>query len=113
MGLARKGIAFLKSPQFKRMIIKFIRFGDSLPVWQRVFVRVVLGLLMMLGGFLFFLPFFGIWMLPLGVLMIGTCIPFFDRKILRWQKKVEAEIQSAEQQDADVVVDCQNSKQAK
>lgn len=94
------------------MIIKFLRFGDRLPIGLRVFVRIVLGLLLMLGGFLFFLPVLGLWMLPLGVLMIGTCIPFFDRKIRRWQNKIEAEIQSAEQQDPDVVVDCQNPKQA-
>lgn len=39
-------------------------------------------------------------MFPLGVLMIGTCIPFFDRKIRRWGDKLESEIQASQTKDA-------------
>lgn len=54
----------------------------------------------MLGGVFWFLPILGLWMFPLGVLMIGTCIPFFDRKIRRWGDKLEAEIRASKQKDS-------------
>ena len=33
--------------------------------------------------------------------MIGTCIPFFDRKIRRWGDKLEAEIRASKHKDSE------------
>ena len=55
----------------------------------------------MLGGVFWFLPILGLWMFPLGILMIGTCIPFFDRKIRRWGDKLEAEVCASKQKDSE------------
>lgn len=38
-------------------------------------VRVPLGLLLILGGMLWFLPILGLWMIPLGLLLLAVDIP--------------------------------------
>jgi hypothetical protein len=38
-------------------------------------VRVPVGILMILAGFLGFLPIFGFWMLPLGLLLLAVDLP--------------------------------------
>ena len=78
------------------MILKFLNFGNRLPIILRVIVRVVLGLILIVGGILGFLPILGFWMLPLGVLMIGTCIPYFYRRIRVWMRRLRNEIRAAE-----------------
>ncbi|RDJ20120.1 hypothetical protein DWF00_16550 [Bosea caraganae] len=39
-------------------------------------VRLPAGLLLVLGGIFSILPFLGIWMLPLGLLLLAADIPF-------------------------------------
>jgi hypothetical protein len=46
-------------------------------------VRWPLGLALIAGGFLGFLPVLGFWMLPLGALLIGEDIPPVRRATLR------------------------------
>jgi hypothetical protein len=38
-------------------------------------IRIPLGLLLMLGGVAGFLPILGFWMLPIGALLIGQDVP--------------------------------------
>ncbi len=38
-------------------------------------VRGVVALLLMMGGVLSFLPFLGVWMLPLGLLLLAVDVP--------------------------------------
>lgn len=42
-------------------------------------LRIPIGLLLVLGGLLSFLPVLGIWMLPLGVLLLAQDIDFLKR----------------------------------
>lgn len=49
-------------------------------------------------------------MLPLGVLMIGTCIPYFYRRIRVWMRKLRNEIRAAEQSDTDPAASQQDPK---
>ena len=44
-----------------------------------VFVRVPLGLILVIGGVFSILPFLGLWMLPIGLLLLAIDLPF-----LRW-----------------------------
>jgi hypothetical protein len=44
---------------------------------ERRTIRMVAGVLFLLGGFLSFLPLLGIWMLPLGVVLLAEDIPLF------------------------------------
>lgn len=106
----KKVIGFLQSPLFKRMILKFLNIGSRLPIVLRVIVRVVLGLLLMIGGVFGFLPVLGLWMFPLGVLMIATCIPYFYRRIRVWMRKLRNEIRAAEQNETDLASNPQDSQ---
>ena len=58
-----------------------IRIGRfSLPLPGSRFWRVVLGLLLVLGGFAGFLPILGFWMIPLGVLVLSIDLALVRRK---------------------------------
>ena len=52
-------------------------------------LRILLGILLILGGMLGFLPILGFWMLPLGVIVLAKEIPAVDRlarrALLRWR----------------------------
>src|SRR5829696_8957429 len=45
------------------------------------FVRIPVGVLLVLGGVFSILPGLGIWMLPLGLLLIASDVPFLRRPI--------------------------------
>jgi len=50
-------------------------------------LRIPAGLLLILGGLLFFLPILGIWMLPLGLLLLAEDLPVLRSwrcRILDW-----------------------------
>ncbi|MGQ0457026.1 MAG: hypothetical protein ACT4OU_08185 [Hyphomicrobium sp.] len=55
-----------------------------------IFIRIPLGLLLILGGIFSILPFLGLWMLPLGLLLIAIDVPFVRRWVIRTWPKVEA-----------------------
>jgi len=42
-------------------------------------IRIVLGCLLLLGGLLWFLPIFGLWMVPLGLLVLAVDVPMARR----------------------------------
>ena len=44
-------------------------------------LRIPLALLMIAGGFVSFLPFLGIWMLPLGLPLLAVDLPFMRAPI--------------------------------
>ena len=46
-------------------------------------VRVPMGILLIVGGFLSFLPILGLWMVPLGALLLAQDIPFLRRPVGR------------------------------
>ena len=65
-------------------------------------VRLMVAILLVLGGIFSFLPILGLWMLPLGLLLISQDLPFLQKPLvtalawmekkwnllkLRWQKK--------------------------
>jgi hypothetical protein len=54
-------------------------------------VRIPLGILLVFGGIFSFLPILGIWMLPLGLLLLALDIPFLqgpvNRTIIWGQRK--------------------------
>lgn len=47
-------------------------------------IRIPLGLLLILGGVFSILPLLGIWMLPLGLLLIAYDVPFLRRPVGRF-----------------------------
>ena len=44
-------------------------------------VRIPVGLLLILGGVFSILPLLGIWMLPLGLLLIASDVPFLRKPV--------------------------------
>ena len=53
----------------------------------RIF-RIPLGLLLMVGGVFSFLPVLGIWMLPLGLMVLAVDIPFLRGPVARFMIKL-------------------------
>lgn len=76
-----------------RLNRQFDRIGKSVPAasgflsWIRRpssrLVRIPLGILLILGGVFSFLPVLGIWMLPLGLLLIALDLPFLQEPMNR------------------------------
>ncbi|MBZ8132586.1 hypothetical protein [Afifella sp. IM 167] len=58
-------------------------FGRSVPLPQSRLLRVGLGVLLVLGGCLWFLPVVGFWMLPLGLIVLSIDIPL----VRRWRRR--------------------------
>ena len=46
-------------------------------------VRMPVGILLIIGGFLGFLPVLGVWMVPLGALLLAQDVPFLRRPVGR------------------------------
>lgn len=77
------------------------RLKQKMPAWlanciawlvgpSAILIRLPLGLLFLAGGIFSFLPLLGIWMLPLGVLLIAVDVPFVRRWVVRTWPKIEA-----------------------
>ena len=55
-----------------------------------IWVRMPLSILLIFGGILSFLPILGVWMLPLGFLLLAEDVPFLQRplvKAFQWGEK--------------------------
>ena len=64
-------------------------------------VRIPLGILLLVGGLLSILPVFGLWMLPLGLLLLALDVPLLrrparrgtlciERRYVRWKRERRA-----------------------
>lgn len=78
----------------KRLDRQFDRIERNLPDrvsriirWLREpssrWVRIPAGLLLIVGGIFSFLPVLGVWMLPLGLLLLAQDLPFLRRPMRR------------------------------
>jgi hypothetical protein len=60
----------------ERHTVKSIKvLGKRMPVPANIFLRVGLGLLCIIGGIFSFLPILGVWMLPLGLMILSIDFP--------------------------------------
>jgi hypothetical protein len=70
--------------QFNR-IERMVPAGAKLLEWLRrpatKFIRIPIGVLLILGGVFSFLPILGIWMLPLGLLLLALDFAFLRTPI--------------------------------
>jgi len=60
-------------------VSKFIRW---LRTPSSFAVRLVIAILLILGGIFSFLPVLGVWMLPLGLLLIAQDVPFLQKPLV-------------------------------
>ena len=58
-------------------------FGRSVRLPENQIVRIGIGVLLVFGGFLGFMPVLGIWMLPLGIAVLSIDIPIVRRYSMR------------------------------
>ena len=63
--------------------IKFAGRTINLP--ESKVLRLTIGTLLMLGGLLWFLPILGLWMIPLGLIVLSADIAI----IRRWRRRGE------------------------
>lgn len=63
-------------------LIRFLRADHSR------LLRIPIGLLFIVGGVFSFLPVLGVWMLPLGVMLLALDIPFLRGPVARMMIKI-------------------------
>ncbi len=62
-------------PRFGARLLEFLRRPSA-----RI-IRIPLGILLVIGGILSFLPVLGIWMLPLGLILLAIDLPILQRPV--------------------------------
>lgn len=55
-----------------------------------ILLRLPLGIVLILGGIFSILPMLGIWMLPLGLLLVAVDVPLVRRWVVNIWPKIEA-----------------------
>jgi hypothetical protein len=66
----------------RRVPISVSRFIRWLRMPSSFAVRLVIAILLILGGIFSFLPVLGLWMLPLGLLLIAQDVPVLQTPLL-------------------------------
>ena len=72
------------SALFKSVARSALQVGERLPAG----VRGVLGISLMIGGVLGFLPVLGFWMFPAGVAMLSLDVPPLRRRLDAWLERI-------------------------
>ncbi len=61
-----------------------VRIGSyKLPLPRSRLLRILIGVLFIIGGVFSFLPILGFWMVPLGLLVLSVDIP----RVRRWRRR--------------------------
>ena len=55
-------------------------------------MRIPVAIVLVLGGFLSFLPVLGIWMLPLGLVLIAQDVPFLRAPMARMLAWIDSKL---------------------
>lgn len=67
---------------FLRIEARFPRFAMVIYILRQpraMLIRIPLGILLVIGGLLAFMPVLGLWMLPLGLLLLSIDLPVLQR----------------------------------
>jgi len=67
----------------RRVPLKVSRFIRWLRKPSSFGVRLVVGVLLIVGGIFSFLPILGLWMLPLGLLLIAQDVPVLQKPLVK------------------------------
>ncbi|MBV1829298.1 hypothetical protein HNW77_00315 [Komagataeibacter sp. AV436] len=81
----------LRRNRLERLLRRLPARGEQAMRWLlqpgRVILRGIMGGLLIVGGVFSFLPVLGVWMLPLGIILLAEDVPFLRRlsaRMLAW-----------------------------
>jgi hypothetical protein len=74
----------------RRVPIRVSKFIRWLRKPSSLAVRLLVALLLILGGLFSFLPILGLWMLPLGLLFIAQDVPMLQKPVVGTLAWIEA-----------------------
>ena len=81
----------LRRQRLERLLRRLPTRGEQAMRWLlqpgRTWLRAILGCLLIAGGVLSFLPVLGLWMLPLGLILLAEDVPALRRltaRMLEW-----------------------------
>jgi hypothetical protein len=74
----------------RRVPISVAQFIRWLRMPSSFAIRLVIAILLILGGIFSFLPILGLWMLPLGLLLVAQDVPFVQEPLVAAFAWVEA-----------------------
>lgn len=81
----------LRRDRLERLLRRLPVRGEQAMRWLlqpgRVVLRGIMGGVLIVGGIFSFLPVLGIWMLPLGIILLAEDVPFLRRlsaRMLEW-----------------------------
>ena len=79
---------------FDKLARRLPNWLSRLAIWlrdpKRVYARVIVSVLLIAGSILSFLPILGVWMLPLGLIIISQDLQFMQGPLVRTIKWVES-----------------------
>ncbi|MBT4588098.1 MAG: hypothetical protein HON14_16795 [Rhodospirillaceae bacterium] len=55
-------------------------------------LRTLIGVLFLIGGVFWFLPILGLWMLPVGLLLIALDVPVLRRPVKAWLLRLKQKL---------------------
>lgn len=67
----------------KKHSVRLGKYRMPLPASQ--ILRICIGVVLIFGGFLGFLPLLGFWMVPLGLVVLSVDLPFARH----WRRRIE------------------------
>ena len=76
----------------RHLVWRGLKWGFKFPFY----IRMLMGAFFIVLGFFGILPILGFWMIPLGILLIGTALPWTSSRIRTWMATVEPEIHTGE-----------------
>lgn len=76
----------------RHLVWRGLKWGFKFPFY----IRILIGVFFIVLGFFGILPILGFWMIPLGILLIGTALPWTSNRIRAWMAAVEPEIPTGE-----------------
>ncbi|NVN36109.1 hypothetical protein HUK81_03985 [Komagataeibacter swingsii] len=83
----------LRRQRLERLLRRLPARGEQAMRWLlqpgRAWLRAILGSLLIVGGLLSFLPVLGVWMLPLGLILLAEDVPALRRLTARMLEWVE------------------------
>jgi hypothetical protein len=72
-------------PEWQKFVLQMLRQANYYGTRKlKPGLRMLTGILFVIGGVFWFLPILGLWMFPVGLLLIALDIPILRRRVQAW-----------------------------